>query len=267
MKKNLFCTILLFLFLSVYSVDAYQQIDENTAVSNQEQQEDLADDSVMALNPEKGVVVRGVTDVLQANHESFFPITIADDSFSKQVDAVLHNIDSDSVMRVVTEYGQQDIDLFVNTDMIHDHVGKINFNRDFPQNFEISADVTVRDVYPKSRGGCYVSFSEKGMTNNADAAEYYFVADGQNVMLYYKTVGSSSGKVFPVGTVSEMPVKISIMHLTGQVFFWVNDVCVGQYHDGKNGSFRLSYGALTYADGETACCSFDNLLIRKVGGK
>lgn len=267
MKKILFCAILLFLFLSVYSVNAYQQNDESTDANKQTEPEELADDAVLALNPKNGVVNRGVTDVLQANHERFFPITIANDSFSKQVDAVLYNIDSDSVMRVVTEYGQQDIDLFVNTDMINDHIGKINFNKDFPQNFEISADVTVRDVYPKSRGGCYVGFSEKDLTNNADAAEYYFVTDGQNVLLYYKAAGSSSGKVFPVGAASEKQVKISIMHLTGHIFLWVNDVCVGQYHDGKDVSFHLSYGAMTYADGETACCSFDNLLIRKVGSK
>ncbi len=266
MKRAMFSVVLLLLLISVYAVYAYQNEGSNL-VQESDTAADIESDAVFSLNPEKGVVIREVSDVLQFDHESFFPIRILDDSFSKQVDAVLKYVDDDSVMRIISEYGSQDIDFFVNSDMIHDHIGRINFDKEYPKNFEISTDVIARDVYPKSRGGCYIGFSEKGMSKNADAAEYFFVIDGQSVMLYYKTVGSSSGRVFPVASVSEGPVRIAVTHLTGHIFFWVNDVCVGQYHDGKSGNFRLSYGAVTFSGGETACCSFDNLLVRKVGAE
>lgn len=265
MKNSLFCLFLLIiLFLPVYSARAWQQNVDGAESNNPEADEVVVNDAVLSLNPEKGIVGKEITDLLRIDHESFFPVRIVNDSFSQQVDAVLKNIDPDSLMRVVSEYGQQDIDLFVNTDMIHDHIGKINFDLDYPKNFEISVDVNVRDVYPQSRGGCYIGFSEKGMSNNADPAEYFLVTDGKNVMFYYKTE-SSSGELFPVDSVPEGIIKIAVTHLTGHIFLWVNDVCVGQFHDGKYGRLRLSYGALTFNDGETACCSFDNLSIRKVG--
>lgn len=268
MKNSLFCLFLLIiLFLPVCSARAWQQNVDGAESNNPETAEIAAPDAVLSLNPENDVVRKEITDLLRADHESFFPIRIVNDSFSQQVDAVLKNIDPDSLMRVVSEYGQQDIDLFVNTDMIHDHIGKINFDLDYPKNFEISVDVNVRDVYPQSRGGCYIGFSEKGMSNNTDPAEYYFVTDGKNVMFYCKTENSSSGELFPIDSVSEGIIKLSVTHLTGHVFLWVNDACVGQFHDGNYGKLRLSYGALTLNDGETACCSFDNLSIRKVGSE
>ena len=264
MKKPLICLFLIILFLPVCSVRAWQLNEVGTETDNTETDEFAAPDAVLSLNPEKVVVRKEITNLLLTDHESFFPIRIVNNSFSQQVDAVLKNIDSVSIMRVVSEYGQQDIDLFVNTDMIHDHIGKINFDLDYPKNFEISADVNVRDVYPQSRGGCYIGFSSKDMSNNAEAAEYYFITDGRNVMFYYKPENNSS-EVFPVDSVPDGIIKIAVTHLTGHVFLWVNDVCVGQFHDGEYGKLRLSYGALTLSDGETACCSFDNLSIRKVG--
>lgn len=266
MKRTIFFAVLLLLLIPVYVVCAFQN-DGSDLVQDADAAADIESDAVFSLNPEKGVVIREVSDVLQFDHDSFFPIKIVDESFSKREDAVLINVDTDSVLRTIAEYGYQDVDFFVNSDMIHDHIGKINFEREYPKNFEISADVIVRDVYPKSGGGCYLGFSEKGISYNANAAEYFFVIDGQSVMLYYKTVGSSSGRVIPIASVAEESVKIAVTHLTGHIFFWVNDVCVGQYHDGKSGNFSLSYGAVTFTGGETACCTFDNLLVRKVGAE
>jgi hypothetical protein len=58
--------------------------------------------------------------------------------------------------------------------------------------------------------------------------------------------------------------KMTIVRLTGQTFFFVDDVFVSQYHDGKNGPFQLVYGTTVFANGETTSCSFDNLIVRKV---
>ena len=220
---------------------------------------------IPAVDPAMPVVNSDMVEIFRNNRGNLYPINLVNDHFIDQVDAILLYPSPDSVMRVVTEYGQQDIDLFVNTDLIHDLFGKINFDGEYPENFEISADVTVRDVYPKKKGGCYVGFTDNGMTKSPDTDEFLFVFDGNSAMFYNKKGGNDAGMVLFEEPVSENKARITISHMTGHTFVFINDICVGQYHDGKYAPFRISYGVMTLADGKTACCSFDDLVIRKVG--
>ena len=267
-KKQLLIPLFFFIlaFLPVLftsgSADAYWDGDvQNTDLSAP----DSGEGSVPAVDPAMPAVSSEMVEVIQNNRGNLYPINLVNDNFSDQVDAILSYPRPDSVMRVVTEYGRQDIDLFVNTDLTHDLYGKINFDGEYPENFEISADVTVRDVYPKKRGGCFVGFTDNGMTKSPDTDEFLFVFDGNSGMFYNKKGVNDAGAVLFEEPLPEKKARITISHMTGHTFVFINDICVGQYHDGKYAPFRISYGVMTFADGKTSCCTFDDLVIRKVG--
>ncbi len=268
---SLLCLLVLPVLLTVRCVDAYwnanfQETDSPAAdAMNMDNSADIAGEYIRPGVPDPPVVSSKMVEVIQNNREKLFPISLVDDIYSDQVDALLYHIGEDGIMRVVTEFGQQDIDMFVNTDLTHDHLGKIYFDGEYPENFEISADVTVRDVYPRKQGGCYVGFTDNGMTVDRNTDEFLFVFDGDFGMLYNKKAGMDTGNVLFDNPFSKKTARITISHLTGHTFVFIDGFCVGQYHDGKSGPLRISYGVVTFAEGKTACCSFDNLSVRKVG--
>lgn len=274
-KASVFLLYLLFLsgLLTVRGADAYwnanfQKADSSASDATEKDnstENDIEGENIRVVDPDMPVVSSELVKIVQDNMSNLFPISLVKENFSDQVDAVLSYVRENSIMRIVTEYGQQDIDLFVNTDLIHDLFGKINFDGEYPENFEISVNVTVRDVYPKKRGGCFVGFTDNGMTKSPDTDEFLFVFDGNSGMFYNKKGGNDAGEVLFEEPMSEKTARITISHLTGHIFVFINDICVGQYHDGKYAPFRISYGVMTFADGKTACCSFDDLDIRKFG--
>lgn len=274
-KASIFLLSLLVLpvLLMVRCADAYwntnfQEADSpavDTMKTDDSGKNDTGGEIKLTVAPVLLTVSSEIAEIIQNNRDNLFPISLVKNIFSEQVDEVLSHVGENSIMRIVTEYGQQDIDLFVNTDSIHDLFGKINFDGEYPENFEISVNVTVRDVYPKKRGGCFVGFTDNGMTKSPDTDEFLFVFDGNSGMFYNKKGGNDAGEVLFEEPLSEKTARITISHLTGHTFVFINDICVGQYHDGKYAPFRISYGVMTFADGKTACCSFDDLDIRKFG--
>lgn len=283
MKKNLrplkktivFLLCLLFLpgLLTVRFADAYwtanvQEADFSVADETKKDnstENDNEGENMRADAADMPIVSSEMVKIVQDNRENLFPINLVMEDFSDQVDALLSHVGEDGIMRFVTEFGQQDIDMFVNTDLIHDHLGKFNFDGEYPENFEISADVTVRDAYPRKQGGCYVGFTDNGMTNDRNTDEFLFVFDGNFGMFYNKKAGMDAGDVLFDSPLSKKTARITVSHLSRHTFVFIDGICVGQYHDGKSGPLRISYGVVTFAEGKTACCSFDNLSVRKVG--
>lgn len=257
MKKFLFLTLFFTFLLLPSATFAFQG--------------EIVDHDILSDDPNLFGTTQPVSDeiveVIQQNRNNFFPISIYKSSFTDQVDAVLSDAGKNSVMRVVTEYGEQSIDLFVNADHINDHIGKVYFDGEYRKNFEISADITTRDVFPLSEGGCYLGFTDNGMPTDTEAADILFVYNGIDVVLYVKKIGYEAGVLVPLKPLPDEPRNFALVHLTGYTFVFVNDVCVGQYPDNKTGPFRLFYGAVTFPDGDTAACSFDNLEIKKLGSE
>lgn len=221
---------------------------------------DPSDQTLPAVNDE-------MIGVLVSNLDNLFPITSQRQIFVEPEQAVFSDVGDETVVRMETDLGKRNIMIFANSDSVHDYSAYTKINEAYPTDFQLTMDVTVQDVYPESQGGCFIGFTNYGVSafSNAEGAvTVQLLIDGQTAEIYAKAYEDASGSRLSLGEMNRSSCKLSILHLTEHTYVFVNGSYMGQYHDGKAGPFQMIYGATVFTEGDTANCQFDNMVVRKV---
>ena len=85
-----------------------------------------------------------------------------------------------------------------------------------------------------------------------------------NPEIYAKNRDLDAGEHFTLGTGGREKDRLSIVHLTGHTYVYIDGTYAGQLHDGLEGPFRMLYGVALFTEGDSAYCTFDNMVIRKL---
>ena len=211
-------------------------------------------------------VEQTMLDILNANISNIFPITSQKVNFGEFEEPWYSDVGQQTVVRIGTEFGKKNIILYANADSVHDYLAYHKINDAYPSDFHMTMDVTINDAFPDKQAGCFVGFTNYGITafNEADApTEVIYLINGQESDIFSKGHFSVSGTHHIVADTSLRSGKLTIAHLMGHTFVYVNGSYVGQYHDGMKGPLQLIFGAAVFSEGDTADCTFDNLVIRK----
>lgn len=254
MKKIIiFTLIILLLLIPSFTVMAFQDADIPVI------------SAAAPGNPDRGELISdAMVEIITENRFNLFPVTSIKYWFTQPVDAYLTNAGDDSVVRVITENGRQEVIIFVNKDGLHDHIGSVNIDSEYPDNFEINVDVVVNDAYPQQQSGCFIGFSDPEFAAAESSYAAALLFDGQSAGIYFKEAGNDSGTFTPLTETKSNEVKMSFLHLFSHTMVFINDKYAGQFHDGIAGPLRVIYGAMTLRDGDTANCWFDNLDIKMI---
>jgi len=224
-------------------------------------------------NPEKTILTddlpmvrEEMIQVLIDNLENLFPISSQRQIFVNPEEAIYSDVGDETVVRMGTEMGKRNILIFANADSVRDYSGFTKIDDAYPTDFQMTMDVTVEDVFPGAEGGCFVGFTNYGVSafskeNGALMVQLY--TDGKNAGLFVKRSGEPSGEHMVISSNVRKTVRLSILHLTEHTYMFINGNYAGQFHDGKSGPFQLIYGATVFTNGDTANCTFDNLAVRK----
>ena len=205
-------------------------------------------------------------DILNANIRNIFPITSQKVNFGEFEEPWYSDVGQQTVVRIGTEFGKKNIILYANADSVHDYLAYHKINDAYPSDFHMTMDVTINDAFPDKQAGCFVGFTNYGITafKEADApTEVVYLINGQESDIFTKGHFAASGTHHIVADTPRRSGKLTIAHLMGHTFVYVNGSYVGQYHDGMKGPLQLIFGAAVFSEGDTADCTFDNLVIRK----
>ena len=205
-------------------------------------------------------------DILNANISNIFPITSQKVNFGEFEEPWYSDVGQQTVVRIGTEFGKKNIILYANADSVHDYLAYHKINDAYPSDFHMTMDVTINDAFPDKQAGCFVGFTNYGITafKEADApTEVVYLINGQESDIFTKGHFAASGTHHIVADTPRRSGKLTIAHLMGHTFVYVNGSYVGQYHDGMKGPLQLIFGAAVFSEGDTADCTFDNLVIRK----
>ena len=244
MKKTVLLLLLL-LICSVYPIYAEDELPEESGIR-------VSDEIVRMVN---------------ANLENLFPISSQIEKFTTPQKPVFYDFGIDAVMRTRIESGKKYMVTVANPDGVHDIIGLEQITEGHYANFQMSMEIRVNDAYPKDQAGCFIGFTNKDLlppASEADEEMILLYVTGNAADAYVKKEDAPSGTKLGLGAAAGSSAKLSIVHLTGTTFFYVNGVFVGQYYDGFAGPFVLLYGSAVFSGGDIADCTFDNLQIRKV---
>ena len=232
----------------------------------EEQDLENEDAAVQYLPVDEFSVTREMVDVLVQNLDNFFPISSQKDSFSITNKTVFSDIGPDTMVHTYYESDQRHATLIVNADGIHDHIFSFDLKEEYVSDFQITLDVTVNDVFPLDKGGCYVGFTNENISagNGAAGMTILLYLNGQKAGLYIKPSDMEAGSSYFIQDTEKNPIKLSLIHFLEYTYLFLDDTYAGQYHDALTGPFRMMYGSAVFAGGESAGCSFDNLIVRKV---
>ena len=217
-----------------------------------------------AAGPE---VKQTVLDILNGNISNIFPITSQRERFTEFEEPWYSDVGPQTVVRIGTEFGKKNIILYANADSVHDYLAYHKINDAYPSDFHMTMDVTMNDVFPEKQAGCFVGFTNYGITANqykGTPTEVIFLINGQESEIFSKGHFADSGTHHVIGSTTRRSGKLTIAHLMGHTFVYINDAYLGQFHDGMKGPLQLIFGAAVFSEGDTADCTFDNLVIRKV---
>ena len=209
-------------------------------------------------------------EILTGNLSTLFPISSQKQNFMTPAEALYSDVGKETMVRMETESGVRNIAIYANADSIHDYSGVTTIDDAYPTDFQFTMDVTVRDIYPDAQGGCFIGFTDYGISDtpgHSDAEMIALSIDGLSAEMYVKKYEADSGSHYSLGEMVRNASKLSIVHLMGHTYVYINGRYLGQYHDGKTGGFQLIFGSSVYKDGDTASCTFDNLQIRKVSNQ
>ena len=221
-------------------------------------------------NLEKSIAVSdSMLKVLIKNLDNLFPINSMEDFFTNPTVATYSDAGAATAIQTSNQDGFRNIVMFANSDTVHDYSAVTKLNAGNLQNFYFSMDVLVNDIFPNNQGGCFIGYVNEpinGKVTEESVATIGLLLSESTVTLDVKEKTADAGIHMQLDKHSNQrnQKKLSIIRLTGQTFFFVDDEFISQYHDGKNGPFQLVYGTTVFADGETTSCSFDNLIVRKV---
>ena len=205
--------------------------------------------------------------ILTANLNNLFPLNSQKYNFMTPAEALYSDVGTQTVVRKKTGEGKRNILLIANADGVHEYLAYDTIDTAYPNDFMLTMDVTAADVFPNGQGGCFVGFTNQGVSAFSaaeGAVSISAVIDGKTAQIYVKEPDADAGIHIPLGDLARQSSKLSIIHLTGHTYVYVNGNYMGQYHDGIDGGFRMIYGSAVFTEGDTAECTFDNLLIRKV---
>ena len=225
-----------------------------------------ADDEYTNFDPDRNVSDEMI-EVLSQNIESLFPLFVKRDYFTSPTDPFYFEDSSDSIFEIINDYGKQNIRLFANADGIHQQMACETIDDAYLTNFIMTMDVTINDTWPTAQGGCFVGFTNYGLTADDDSVTVAMVTDVNHNEIYRKEYLEDIGSHYLLESRQINPVKISIVHLTGHTYVFMQDTFIGQLHDGETGPFHPVYGSILFENGDSADCSFDNLVIRKASSK
>ena len=225
-----------------------------------------AEDEYTNFDPDRNVSDEMI-EVLSQNIENLFPLFVKRDYFTSPTDPFYSEDSSDSIIEIINDYGIQNIRMFANADGEHEHMAYEIFNSDFLTNFIMTIDVTINDTWPAAQGGCFVGFTNNGIAADDDAVTVALVTDVNHNEIYRKEYSEDIGSHYLLESRRINPVKLSIVHLTGHTYVFMQDSFIGQLHDGESGPFYPIYGTILFENGDSAGCSFDNLVIRKASSK
>ena len=212
-------------------------------------------------------VEQTMLDILNTNISNIFPITSQKVNFGEFEEPWYSDVGPQTVVRIGTEFGKKNMILYANADSVHDYLAYHKINDAYPSDFHMTMDVTINDAFPDKQAGCFVGFTNYGITayKEADApTEVVYLINGQESDIFTKGHFAASGTHHIVAETLRTSGKLTIAHLMGHTFVYVNGNYVGQYHDGLKGPLQLIFGAAVFSEGDTADCTFDNLVIRKV---
>lgn len=220
------------------------------------------------LAPDPGRKVSDdMIEVLTQNLDNLFPITSMKQYFNEPEHALYSDDGMETVIEIANDQGKRNIRIFANADGEHDHMAYDAIDDGYPIDFQMTMDVTIHDTWPMGQGGCFVGFTSYGVSafHDEDGAETIaLLSDAKNTEIYFKTHDTASGEHFPLETRGRETMKLSILHLTGHTYVYIDNNYAGQLHDGLEGPFRMLYGAALFENGDSASCSFDNLAVRKL---
>ncbi|MBR6090188.1 MAG: hypothetical protein IKP86_09665 [Anaerolineaceae bacterium] len=252
MKKYLFVLLLITILLPSAVILADE---EGSVVSDFDVNMKVSDDMI---------------NILMENLENLFPITVMRDYFNDPVDPYYTNEGSRSVTEYYNDMGIRNIRMFANADQITEHVSREIVNSVYVTDFMLSVDVTVNDTWPQGEGGCFIGFTNYGVSafsGDDGAMMISLISDGKNSEIYAKDHYSSSGSHFPINSRGMEKMRLSILHMAGHTYVLIENNYAGQLHDGIEGPFRIMFGTALFKNGDSVSCSFDNLVLRKMGRK
>lgn len=204
--------------------------------------------------------------VLADNLDNLFPLHGIEEEFTPAQQALYSDIGPGTAIQTTNQYGERIITLFSNPDSIHDRNHTIRINSGHLDNFMLSVDVKLNDVFPAGKSGCYVGYINDMATakKTEEFTEVYLMADGMGVGFYRKPASSDSGTFTRILDQARPQYHLSLIRFTGQTYAFIDGTYAGQFTDSNAGPFQLVYGVSAMKDGDTAGCSFDNLSVRKV---
>lgn len=203
-------------------------------------------------------------EILSANLDNLFPITVERHYFNEPGQPLYSDDGSESIIEILNDHGKRYIRIFANTDYIHDHFATEFIDLAYETDFQLTMDIEVKDTWPMGQGGCMLGFTNYGISAFSDAETIAVVTDTKNLEIYHKNHEDDAGTHYMLETRGKSPIKLSLVHMTGHTYVYVDGAYAGQLHDGLHGPLHLMYGSVLFSDGETAWCSFDNLVIRKL---
>ena len=206
-------------------------------------------------------------EILNGNLDNLFGIYAVKEYFNPPQETLYSDDGGETIIEIGNDEGKRNIRMFANADSVHDHIAYEPIDDAYLKNFMLTMDVTVRDAWPKGQGGCFVGFTNYGVSayHGRDGAQTVaLVSDGMNTEIYAKNRDLDAGEHFALETGGKEKAKFSVVHLTGHTYVYIDGKYAGQLHDGQDGPFRMLYGAALFTEGDSAYCTFDNMIIRKL---
>jgi hypothetical protein len=256
MKKYVYALIFFILLQPLHSVfaDGTSQTAEPESAS-------------LNLSADESGLSENAPDDPRVNPEAILTRISQKELFIDPKSVSFSDIGPGTMVQTWDEFGKRNMVLFVNTDGVHDRIASAAMDREFPDNFQLTMDVTVNDVFPKNQGGCYIGFSNEKTASSADPAEIntiLFLLNEEGAELCIKSGESDTCTRNFVSRPEKKEAKLSVVHYLENTYLFIDDIYIGQYHDAMNDYFELMYGPVVFADGDTADCSFDNLMVRRM---
>lgn len=204
--------------------------------------------------------------VLAENIDNLFPIHGIEMDFMTPEQHLYTDIGPETAIQTSTQYGQRNLILFSNPDSVNDRSYVVRVNSGNLENFMLSMDIVINDVFPSAQAGCFI-----GYANDYNAAlqtqaktQVLLMADGEGIGFYKKTENEAAGTFTRILESAGTEFNLTIMRFIGQTYAFINGEFAGQFNDSNTGPFNMVYGVTTLKNGDTASCSFDNLSVRKV---
>ena len=204
--------------------------------------------------------------VLSMNLDNIFPIKGMEDAFNPPMIAAYSDVGPATAVQTSNQDGMRNISLYANADSVHDYSAVTKLNAGNLQNFLISMDVTINDVYPSQQGGCFIGYTNESISSaQAEGMKTVsLLADSQGAEFYVKGKEEPSGTHTRISEIKRNKYRLTLIRLTGQTFAFIDGTFAGQLYDEAAGPFQLVYGTAVFSEGDSAECSFDNLIVRKV---